>query len=52
MGAERSTLRRTASGTQTTVIKPEGKKPLDKPRYAWINTIKSDIKDVRYDSMV
>jgi hypothetical protein len=31
--------------------KPEGKRPLGKPRRRWVNNIKTDLRDIGWDGM-
>jgi hypothetical protein len=33
------------------VGKPERKRPLGRPRRRWVNNIKMDLKDIRWDGM-
>jgi hypothetical protein len=33
------------------VGKPEGKRPLGKPRYRWMDNIKIDLGEIRWDGM-
>jgi hypothetical protein len=33
------------------VRKPEGKRPLGRPRRRWVNNIKMDLRDVGWDGM-
>jgi hypothetical protein len=33
------------------VGKPEGKRPLGRPRRRWVNNIKVDLKEIRWDGM-
>jgi len=33
------------------VEKPEGKKPLERPRHKWEDNIKMDLQEVRYGGM-
>jgi hypothetical protein len=33
------------------VGKPEGKRPLGRPRYRWMNTIKIDLRETGWDGM-
>jgi hypothetical protein len=30
---------------------PEGKKPLGRPRRRWVNNIKMDLREIRWDGM-
>jgi hypothetical protein len=34
------------------VGKPEGKKPLGRPRYRWVDNIKMDAREIGWDGMV
>jgi hypothetical protein len=33
------------------VGKPEGKRPLGRPRRRWVDNIKIDLRDIRWDGM-
>jgi hypothetical protein len=33
------------------VVKPEGKKPLGRPRRRWVNNIKIDLRDIGWDGV-
>jgi hypothetical protein len=33
------------------VGKPEGKRPLVRPRHRWVDNIKTDFREIRWDSM-
>jgi hypothetical protein len=33
------------------VGKPEGKSPLGRPRHRWVNNIKMDLREIRWDDM-
>jgi hypothetical protein len=33
------------------VGKPEGKRPLGRPRYRWVENIKMDLREIRWDGM-
>jgi hypothetical protein len=33
------------------VGKPEGKRPLGRPRHMWMNNIKMDLKEIGWDNM-
>jgi hypothetical protein len=36
---------------KTLVGKPEGKKPLGRPRRRWVNNIKMDLRETEWDGM-
>jgi hypothetical protein len=44
MGSKRNAYR-------TLVGKPEGKKPLGRPRRRWVNSIKMDLREIGWDGM-
>jgi hypothetical protein len=33
------------------VVKPEGKRPLGRPRSRWVNNIKIDLREIGWDGM-
>jgi hypothetical protein len=33
------------------VIKPEGKRPIGRPRRRWVNNIKMDLREIGWDDM-
>jgi hypothetical protein len=33
------------------VGKPEGKRPLGRPRCSWVNNIKMDLREIKWDGM-
>jgi hypothetical protein len=33
------------------VVKPDGKRPLGRPRRRWVNNIKMDLRDIEWDGM-
>jgi hypothetical protein len=33
------------------VGKPEGKRPLGRPRYRWVDNIKMDLREIEWDGM-
>jgi hypothetical protein len=33
------------------VGKPEGKRPLGKPRHIWVDSIKMDVREIGFDGM-
>jgi hypothetical protein len=33
------------------VGKPEGKRPLGRPRFSWVDNIKTDLREIRWDLM-
>jgi hypothetical protein len=39
------------SGYRALVWKPEGKRPLGRPRHRWEDNIKMDLQEVEYESM-
>jgi hypothetical protein len=34
------------------VGKPEGKRPLGRPRHRWVNNIKVDLRDIGWDGLI
>jgi hypothetical protein len=36
---------------KTSVGKPEGKKPLGRPRHTWVDHIKIDLREIDWDGM-
>jgi hypothetical protein len=39
------------AGYRILVVKPEGKRPLGRPRCRWLNNIKIDLRDIRWDGI-
>jgi hypothetical protein len=33
------------------VVKPEGKRPLERPRHRWVDNIKMDLREIRWDGL-
>jgi hypothetical protein len=33
------------------VVKPEGKRPLGRPRHMWVNNVKMDLREIGWDDM-
>jgi hypothetical protein len=44
-------FRETRNSYRTLVGKPEGKKPLGKPRRRWVDNIKMDLREIGWDGM-
>jgi hypothetical protein len=51
MGRACSTNRENRNAYRILVGKPEGKRPLGRPRRRWVDTIKIDLREVGWDDM-
>jgi hypothetical protein len=51
MGRACSTNGETRNAYRILVVKPEGKKPLQKPRRRWVDNIKMDLREIRWDGV-
>ena len=51
MGKARSTLNQSRNAYRVLVGKPEGKRPLGRPRRRWEDNIKIDLREVGCDRM-
>jgi hypothetical protein len=51
MGWAYSTNEEKRNGYSILVRKPEGKKLLGRPRHRWVNNIKIDLIEIRWDGM-
>jgi hypothetical protein len=51
IGRERSTNGEKRIAYRILVGKPEGKRPLGRPRCRWVNNIKMDLRDIGLDGM-
>jgi hypothetical protein len=49
MGRERSTNEETRNAYRILVGKPEGKRPLGRPRHRWVDNIKMDLREIGWD---
>jgi hypothetical protein len=51
MGRARSTNGEKRNAYRILVGKPEGKRPLGKPRRKWVDNIKMNFREIRWDDM-
>jgi hypothetical protein len=51
MGRACSTNGEKRNSCRILVGKPEGKRPLGRPRYRWVGNIKIDLREIGYDGM-
>jgi hypothetical protein len=51
MGRACSTNGETRNAYRILVRKPEGKRPLGRPRRRWVHSIKIDLKEIEWDGM-
>jgi hypothetical protein len=51
MGRACSTNRWRRNAYRILVGKPEGKRPLGRPRRRWVDSIKMDLREIRWDGM-
>jgi hypothetical protein len=45
-------MRENRSGYRILVGKPEGKRPLGRPRHRWVDNIKMDIRETKWNGVV
>jgi hypothetical protein len=51
MGREYSTNGETRNSCRILVGKPEGKRPLGRPRHTWVDNIEKDLREIGWDGM-
>jgi hypothetical protein len=51
MGGACSTNGKKRNAYRIFVVKPEGKRPLGRPRRRWVDDIKMDLREIRWDGV-
>jgi predicted membrane protein len=51
MGSVYSTKGEKRNASRLLVEKPEGKRPLERPRRRWVDNIKMDLREIEWDDM-
>jgi hypothetical protein len=44
-------MREERNAYRISVGKPEGRTPLGRPKHRWVNNIKKDLREIKWDSM-